>query len=146
MYSDSITDSMKLALDETVRRREIQRTYNTDHKITPVSVRKNIADMSQFLYDADPAALPMAAEPGSDLIDAADLKKLIKETEKRMVALADDTEFEKAAVERDRLLLLRDMDLGLKPASRALLKEPKEQSQQRPMGKRAQPRKYFRKR
>ncbi len=61
--------------------------------------------------------------------------------------MADETEFEKAAIERDRLLLLRDMDLGLKPASRALLKEPKEQSsQQRPMGKRAQPKKYFRKR
>jgi excinuclease ABC subunit B len=146
MYSDNVTDSMKLALDETMRRREIQRGYNVEHKITPVSVRKNIADMSQFLYDADPAALPMAAEPGSDLIDAAELKKLIKDTEKRMVALADETEFEKAAVERDRLLLLRDMDLGLKPASRALLKEPKEQTQQRPMGKRAQPRKYFRKR
>ncbi len=146
MYSDQITDSMKLALEETLRRREIQTAYNTEHKITPVSVKKNIADMSQFLYDADPAALPMAAEAGSDLIEPGELKKLIKETEKRMVSYADETEFEKAAVERDRLMLLRDMDLGLKPASRAALKEPKEQSQQRPMGKRAQPRKYFRKR
>jgi excinuclease ABC subunit B len=146
MYSDSVTDSMKLALDETKRRREAQKGFNTEHRITPTSVKKNIADLSQFLYDGDPAAPPIAAEPGKDLIEAAELKALIAATEKKMVKLADDTEFEKAAVERDRLLLLRDMDLGLKPASRALLAEPKEQMQQRPMGKRAQPRKYFRKR
>jgi len=146
MYSDQVTDSMRLALEETGRRRALQRDYNVAHAITPVSIRKNISDLSHFLYDADPAALPMAAEPGADLIDRAELKALIQQTEQAMVALADETEFEKAAVERDRLLLLRDMDLGLKPASRALLKEPKASAQQRPMGKRAQPRKYFRKR
>jgi excinuclease ABC subunit B len=146
MYSDSITDSMKLALDETTRRREAQSKYNVENKITPVSVKKNIADMSAFLYDHDPAALPMAGEPGADLIEKGELHQLIKETEKRMVKHADDMEFEKAALERDRLLLLRDMDLGLKPASRSSLASTEEHSQQRPMGKRAQPNKYRRKR
>ena len=146
MYSDSITDSMKLALDETTRRRDAQRTYNTEHEITPVSIKKNISDLSAYLYDADPAALPLLGEPGSDLIEKPELLALIKTTEKRMVKLADEMEFEKAAMERDRLLLLRDMDLGLKPASRMSLVGAEEQTQQRPMGKRSQPRKYRRKR
>jgi excinuclease ABC subunit B len=146
MYSDTVTESMKLALDETSRRRVIQSSYNTEHSITPVSIRKNITDLSAYLYDADPAALPMAAEAGSDLIEKPELQSMIKDTEKRMVRLADEMEFEKAAMERDRLLLLRDMDLGLKPSSRLLLAQPQEQTQQRPMGKRSQPRKYRRKR
>ena len=59
-----------------------------------------------------------------------------------MMALADEMEFEKAAVERDRLVLLRDMDLGVKPALKSLLAEAKEEKPQR----KAQPRKYRRKR
>jgi excinuclease ABC subunit B len=62
------------------------------------------------------------------------------------VQLADEMEFEKAAVERDRLVLLKEMDIGVRPPSRSALSGPKPRQEQRMMGKRAQPRKYRRRR
>ncbi len=145
MYSDQITASMKLAIDETNRRRTLQQKYNEDHGITPKAVKKNILDLSQFLYDGDALTLPKAAE-GDDLLSKEQIQQLIKETTARMVQLADEMEFEKAAVERDRLTLLKDMDIGLKPPLRSTLVGAKPKQEQRMMGKRAQPRKYRRKR
>jgi len=145
MYSDVITESMRLALDETKRRRELQMAFNLDHGVTPKSVKKAILDLSQYLYDGDALALPKAAE-GDDLLTKEQIGHLIKEHTARMVQLADEMEFEKAAVERDRLVLLKEMDLGVKPPSRALLSGPKPKPEQRMMGKRAQPRKYRRRR
>ncbi|MFP2930296.1 excinuclease ABC subunit UvrB [Pyxidicoccus sp. 3LG] len=125
MYSDSITDSMKKALDETARRREIQKKHNEAHGITPRSVKSNITDLSEHLYDAEGAgALPMAAEGEDDLLQPKEIKRLIEEFTKDMLAAADEMQFEKAAEHRDRVQLLKDMDLGLKPASRSLLKAP----------------------
>ncbi len=63
MYADHVTDSMKRALDETDRRREVQRQYNEEHGITPTAVKKNILDLSAQLYDAVAAGAPVAAEP-----------------------------------------------------------------------------------
>jgi excinuclease ABC subunit B len=63
-----------------------------------------------------------------------------------MVELADEMEFEKAAVERDRLTLLKEMDIGIKPPLRSTLAGPKPKQEQRMMGRRAQPRKYRRRR
>jgi excinuclease ABC subunit B len=145
MYSDQITASMKLAIDETNRRRTLQQKYNEDHGITPKAVKKNILDLSQFLYDGDALTLPKAAE-GDDLLSKDQIHQLIKETTARMVQLADEMEFEKAAVERDRLTVLKDMDIGLKPPLRSTLVGAKPRQEQRMMGKRAQPRKYRRKR
>jgi excinuclease ABC subunit B len=124
MYSDQMTDSMKRALEETDRRREIQRRYNEEHGITPRSVKSAILDLSAQLYDADPMALPMAAEAANDLLEPKELKRLIEEYTKDMQRAADEMEFEKAAQFRDRILLLKDMDLGLKPPSRSLLTAP----------------------
>ncbi len=146
MYSDVITESMQKALDETNRRRERQQAHNVEHHITPTQVKKAITDLSQLLYDGDAMDLPLAADAEAKLFTKDELARLIKETEKRMMALADDMAFEKAAVERDRLVLLREMDLGVKPALASLLEAPKEKAAQRPMGRRAQPRKYRRKR
>jgi excinuclease ABC subunit B len=146
MYSDRITDSMRLALDETDRRRERQRAYNTEHHITPTQVKSAITDLAQLIYDGDALNLPLAADGADGLIAKVELAELMKVAEKQMVALADQMEFEKAAVERDRLLLLKEMDLGVKPALRSLLAGPKEKQDQRPMGKKSQPRKYRRKR
>jgi excinuclease ABC subunit B len=146
MYSDTTTSAMKLAIEETDRRRELQAAYNKEHGITPASVKKNILDLSQHLYDDAVGALPLAAEGEDDLIDKDGLQKLMRETEKAMVALADEMEFEKAAVQRDRLMLLKEMDLGVKPASRALL-DAAPRSDQKPAGTgRRQPRKYRRRR
>ena len=146
MYSDTVTHSMKLALDETDRRRERQRQFNLEHGITPQSVKKAIVDLSQYLYDGE-QKLPRAAEGEADLMTPDELKALIAETEKQMVAHADEMEFEKAAAERDKLLLLREMDLGLKPPSKGALEGAGQVKQeQRMMGRKSQPRKYRRRR
>ncbi|WP_163996898.1 excinuclease ABC subunit UvrB [Pyxidicoccus caerfyrddinensis] len=134
MYSDSITDSMKKALDETTRRRDIQRKHNQEHGITPRSVKSNITDLSEHgAYDAgDAGALPMAAEGEDDLLQPKEIKRLIAEFTKDMLAAADEMQFEKAAEYRDRVQLLKDMDLGLKPASRSLLKAPAKKAEDEP--------------
>jgi excinuclease ABC subunit B len=124
MYADGMTDSMKLALEETNRRREVQRAYNVQHGITPKAVKSHILDLSEHLYDADPSALPMAADSANDVLEPKEIKRLIGEFTKDMQHYADEMQFEKAAEMRDRILLLKDMDLGLKPPSRALLKAP----------------------
>ncbi|QDE89571.1 excinuclease ABC subunit B [Myxococcus xanthus] len=126
MYADNVTDSMKKALEETTRRRDIQRAYNQEHGITPRSVRSNITDLSEHAaYDAeDVGALPMAAEGEDDVLQPKEIKRLIEAFTKDMLAAADEMQFEKAAEYRDRVQLLKDMDLGLKPASRSLLRAP----------------------
>ncbi|QQR46904.1 excinuclease ABC subunit UvrB [Myxococcus xanthus] len=126
MYADNVTDSMKKALEETTRRRDIQRAYNQEHGITPRSVRSNITDLSEHAaYNAeDVGALPMAAEGEDDVLQPKEIKRLIEEFTKDMLAAADEMQFEKAAEYRDRVQLLKDMDLGLKPASRSLLRAP----------------------
>ncbi len=146
MYADSVTDSMKKALEETDRRREVQRAHNAKHGITPTQVKKAITDLSQFLYDGDALDLPLAADPGAVVLSKAELADRIKRTQGRMMELADAMEFEKAAVERDRLVLLRDMDLGLKPALESLLAAPNEADVERGLQRKKQPRKYRRKR
>ncbi|WP_164017293.1 excinuclease ABC subunit UvrB [Pyxidicoccus trucidator] len=133
MYADSITDSMKKALDETTRRRDIQRKHNEAHGITPRSVKSNITDLSEHVYDAEGSgSLPMAAEGEDDLLQPKEIKRLIAEFTKDMLAAADEMQFEKAAEHRDRVQLLKDMDLGLKPPSRVLLKAPAKKADEEP--------------
>ncbi|MCY1045402.1 excinuclease ABC subunit UvrB [Corallococcus sp. bb12-1] len=126
MYADQMTDSMKRAIEETSRRRTIQTAYNTEHGITPRSVKSNIQNFSENIpdYDAQAGALPMAAEGENDLLEAKEIKRLIAEFNQEMLKAADDMQFEKAAEFRDRVQLLKDMDLGLKPPSRSLLRAP----------------------
>ncbi|MCP3163661.1 excinuclease ABC subunit UvrB [Myxococcus qinghaiensis] len=125
MYADSITDSMKKALEETTRRREIQRQHNKAHGITPRSIKSNITNFSDHAYDAEGGGtLPMAAEGEDDVLDTKEIKRLVKEFTEEMQRAAESMEFEKAAEYRDKVQLLKDMDLGLKPASRFLLKGP----------------------
>ncbi len=143
MYADRTTDSMKHALEETDRRREIQRAFNEANGITPTQVHSAITDLKALMYTGDAMELPLAADAANAVISKIEIQELIKKTESQMVALADEMEFEKAALERDRLILLKEMDLGVKPPLRALLSETKEEA--RPTRK-AQPRKYRRKR
>jgi excinuclease ABC subunit B len=124
MYAESTTDSMKQALEETARRREIQKAYNEQHGITPRGVKSHILDLSEHLYDADPSELPMAADAANDVLPPKEIQRLIAEFTKDMHKLADEMEFEKAAALRDRIQVLKDMELGLKPPSRSLLKAP----------------------
>ena len=122
MYADSVTDSMKLAMEETDRRRAVQKAHNQAHGITPRSVKSHILDLNAELYDFQQPGMLKAAEGGADdALAPADIKKLIAESTKEMQQAADEMEFERAAQLRDRIVVLKDMDLGLKPPSRALL-------------------------
>ena len=69
----------------------------------------------------DASELPLAADSADDVLSKKELQKLIAETTEAMTAAAEEMEFEQAAQFRDRVLLLKDMDLGLKPPSRSLL-------------------------
>jgi excinuclease ABC subunit B len=146
LYSDSMTDSMKKAIEETERRRVLQHEHNVKNGITPTQIKKAITDLSQFLYDGDAMDLPLAADAGAVVMSKEEIAELIKKSEANMMAFADEMEFEKAAVERDRLIVLKDMDLGLKPALRSLLSDSKEGDVERGNQRKKQPRKYRRKR
>src|SRR5215510_12442072 len=145
MYSDVLTESMRVAIDETNRRREMQRQYNEQHGITPQSVRKNILDMSVHLYDPDPYRLPMAAENGPhDLLTAGEIQRLIAEYSRNMQQAADEMEFEQAAEWRDKVAVLKDMDLGLRPPSRAQLLNAQPKREEKPRIRKGPPARYRR--
>jgi excinuclease ABC subunit B len=115
LYADTVTQSMKAALDETNRRRAIQQAYNQEHGITPESIRKNIGDLLTSVYEADYAGVPEVAEtPEERYRSLEDLNKEIKVLEKQMRDAAKALEFEKAAQIRDRLKGLRTKEFALK--------------------------------
>jgi excinuclease ABC subunit B len=115
LYADRITDSMKLAIGETERRRARQIAFNAEHGITPRSIRKEIRDLIDGVYSEksrgdDLKAAQAAAEVES--MSEKDLGKRIKLLEKQMLEHARDLEFEKAARVRDQLALLREQAFG----------------------------------
>jgi excinuclease ABC subunit B len=146
MYSDSVTASMRRALEETNRRREVQRRYNQEHGITPQAVKKNILDLSDQLYAPEPYPLPMAAEPEEDLLRPEQIRSLIAEYNRNMKQAADEMAFEQAAEWRDKLALLKEMDLGLKPPSRSLLLTAARKKEERAHPRKGPPARYRRKR
>ena len=117
LYADSITKSMKAAIDETDRRREKQVIYNTEHGITPESVRKGLNDILQSVFErADYVTVPKGmndADQAAFLGDPKSLQAQIKSLEQRMRKAASDLEFEEAAELRDRIKRLEAADLGL---------------------------------
>jgi len=104
MYADQITDSMRRAIDETNRRREVQMAYNREHGITPASIVKEIRALTQRLREEEPEAI----RPGA-AIPAHEASRLIGELEEQMRVAAKNLEFEKAALLRDQILELREM-------------------------------------
>ncbi len=112
MYADTITDSMKAAIDETNRRREIQRKYNEEHNITPQSIRKAVRDTISITKAAEPGFDEFKKDPES--MDAKELDKLSKELEKKMRQAAAELNFEEAAVLRDRMKEVKQMLLEVK--------------------------------
>lgn len=105
MYADTITDSMRKAIDETERRRRIQQEYNEAHNITPTTIKKAVRDLI--------AISRTASESGRDLekdiesMNRRELEKLIKELTKKMHKAAVDLNFEEAAQIRDRITEIR---------------------------------------
>jgi excinuclease ABC subunit B len=114
LYADHVTDSMKRALDETNRRRELQRKYNEEHGITPQTVKRNITDLGMAIVEADYLTVPMAAEDGAEY-KPEQIPEIVSALEQEMKESAAALDFEKAAQLRDRILALKDLQLGLPP-------------------------------
>ncbi|MBI5664911.1 MAG: excinuclease ABC subunit UvrB, partial [Nitrospirae bacterium] len=111
-YADTITGSMKTAMDETSRRREIQEKYNVRNNITPASIKKDITNILSSIYEADYWTVPTVAEEKVEYADEPAIRKL----EEEMKAAAEKLEFEKAAQIRDRIKAIRgkQIELGIK--------------------------------
>jgi excinuclease ABC subunit B len=115
LYADTMTQSMKAAIDETNRRRAIQEAFNQEHGITPESIRKNIGELLSSVYEADYVGVPEVAEaPEERYRSLEDLNKEIKVLEKQMRDAAKALEFEKAAQLRDRVKDLKGREFSLK--------------------------------
>ncbi len=104
MYADTVTDSMKKAIDETKRRRDIQKAYNEEHGITPQTIKKRVRDLISITKTADGENTGKEIEKDIESMDEKELKKLKTMVEKNMHKAAADLNFEEAAVLRDRLV------------------------------------------
>ena len=105
MYADKITDSMRLAIDETKRRREIQEKYNEKHGITPTTIQKAVRDLISISKKVSAAELVMEKDPES--MSTKELEKLIADVTKQMKKAAAELNFEAAADLRDKLVELK---------------------------------------
>ncbi len=110
MYADKITDSMKTAIDETRRRRELQIEYNKKHNITPKTIKKSVENNLLSLVQSYRSIEDIVAEEMVELnIDKKDLPKLLSKLEKDMHKAAKILDFERAAELRDQIKKLREM-------------------------------------
>ncbi len=109
MYADTITDSMRQAIDETNRRRAVQQKYNDEHGITPTSIKKAVRDLISISKAADEDT--KSYEKDVESMDLTELKKLEKELKKKMDKAAAELNFEEAATLRDRLFEVKKMIL-----------------------------------
>ncbi|MDB5371691.1 MAG: excinuclease subunit, partial [Belnapia sp.] len=101
LYADRMTDSLRKALEETDRRRTKQVAWNTAHGITPTTIKRQIADVMQSVYEADYVTVEAVEGDATAQFVGKDLRASIAELEKRMRAAAADLEFEEAARLRD---------------------------------------------
>ncbi len=105
MYADNMTDSMRIAIDETERRRAIQEKYNEEHGITPQTIRKAVRDLISISKVIAKEEMRFEKDPES--MSEKELAKLIKDVEKKMQKAAADLNFEAAMELRDKMLELK---------------------------------------
>ena len=106
MYADNMTDSMRAAITETNRRREIQQKYNEEHDITPQTIKKAVRDLISISKAVAKEEMRFEKDPES--MDKKELEKLIKNVEKQMKKAAADLNFEAAAQLRDQMVELKE--------------------------------------
>ena len=107
MYADTVTDSMRVAIEETNRRRRIQQQYNAEHGITPTTIKKAVRDLIAISKAVEEDEDAFKKEPES--MDEKELKKLAAELEKKMRQAAAELNFEEAARLRDRMIEVKKM-------------------------------------
>lgn len=103
MYADKITQSIQACLDETHRRREIQRKFNEENNITPESIKKSISNILSSIYEADYMTVPLKSKVSVTPVKEEDLPALIAKLTKEMKQAAKNMEFERAAELRDEI-------------------------------------------
>ena len=114
MYADIVTNSMRVCIGETERRRAIQDAYNVEHGITPQSVVRHLDDVMSSVYERDYMTPPMLLREGAEVFRTqAELDAHINGLQDQMKAAAANLDFEKAAALRDDVKRLRNADLGL---------------------------------
>ena len=105
MYADVITDSMRGAMEETMRRRELQQAYNEEHGITPQTIKKAVRDLISISKEVAKEEKELEKDPES--MSREELEKLIGEVQKQMKKAAAELNFEAAATLRDRMISLK---------------------------------------
>lgn len=107
MYADKITDSMRVAIDETERRRKLQQAYNEKHEITPKTIQKSVRDL--IAISKKVAAEEMEFDKDPESMSQKELEKLIADIQKKMKKAAAELNFEAAAEYRDKMVSLKNM-------------------------------------
>ena len=110
MYADKITDSMRVAIDETERRRKLQQAYNEEHGITPKTIQKSVRDL--IAISKKVAAEEMEFDKDPESMSRRELEKLIGDIQKKMKKAAAELNFEAAAEYRDKMVKLKNMLRG----------------------------------
>jgi excinuclease ABC subunit B len=112
MYADTVTQSMRVALEETTRRRALQEAYNQEHGITPASIVKAIDDVSLSVYNLD-YGTPTVMEEREAYLSPQELDARIESLQTQMRQAAANLDFERAATLRDKIKALKGRELGL---------------------------------
>ena len=105
MYADTVTDSMRIAIEETNRRREIQMKYNEEHGITPQTIKKAVRDLISISKVIAKEEMQFEKDPES--MNRKELEKVIADVQKKMQRAAADLNFEAAAELRDKMIELK---------------------------------------
>ncbi|WP_237217040.1 excinuclease ABC subunit UvrB [Falsiroseomonas oryziterrae] len=115
LYADTMTESLRRALEETARRRAKQIAWNEEHGITPQTIRRDISDVLQSVYEQDYVTVEAVEGDETAQFVGKDIGAAIAELEKKMRAAAADLEFEDAARLRDEIKRLESLELGIQP-------------------------------